>query len=64
MRQKLRDAEDRAYDRFLSARAVLAEALGSTPSEQGASLEDQLREETPVEVDLAGIAVDRACAGP
>ncbi len=27
VRQKLRDAEDRAYDRFLSARAVLAEAL-------------------------------------
>lgn len=27
VRQKLRDGEDRAYDRFLSARVVLAEAL-------------------------------------
>ena len=27
VRQKLRDAEERAYDRFLAARAVLAEAL-------------------------------------
>ena len=27
VRRKLRDAEDRAYDRFLNARAVLAEAL-------------------------------------
>lgn len=26
-RQKIRDAEKRAYDRFLSARAMLAEAL-------------------------------------
>ena len=30
-RQQLRDAEERAYDRFLRARDVLAEALRSSP---------------------------------
>ncbi len=41
VRQKLRDAEDRAYDRFLSASAVLAEALREIrdwPKRQGVAM--------------------------
>lgn len=36
-RQKLRDAEERAYDRFLQARDVLAEAMRSDQARGGQS---------------------------